>query len=125
MLERAGKEIHFSMANGTFKMKMCIDRQGPRLMANNCKNPNPFYFSLPSTFKYSLYCMHQNALLKTQGTFLLDLRSRRDRAPRSGMFGEHCCAYGYCRWTWSTEFILYPLRSSRHKQRCRKTLYKA
>ncbi len=32
LLERAEKEIRFSMANGTFKMKMDIDRQGPRLM---------------------------------------------------------------------------------------------
>jgi hypothetical protein len=51
LLERAEKEICFSMANGTFKMKMDIDRHGPRLMPNNCKNPNPPYFSLPSTFK--------------------------------------------------------------------------
>jgi hypothetical protein len=31
-------------------MKMDIDRHGPRLMPNNCKNLNPPYFSLPSTF---------------------------------------------------------------------------
>jgi hypothetical protein len=31
--------------------KMDIDRHGPRLMPNNCKNLNPPYFSLPSTFK--------------------------------------------------------------------------
>ncbi len=41
----------FSMANGTFKMKMDIDRHGPRLMPNNCKNLNPPIFSLPTTFK--------------------------------------------------------------------------
>ncbi len=41
------------MTNGTFKMKMDIDRHGPRLMPNNCKNLNPPYFSLPSTFKYA------------------------------------------------------------------------
>jgi hypothetical protein len=51
LLERAEKEIHFSMANGKFKMKMDIDRHGPRLMPNNCKDLNPPYFSLPSTFK--------------------------------------------------------------------------
>ncbi len=51
LLERAKKEIRFSMTNGTFKMKMDIDRHGPRLMPNNCKNLNPPYFSLPSTFK--------------------------------------------------------------------------
>jgi hypothetical protein len=39
------------MANGTFKMKMDIDRHGPRLMPNICKNLNPHYFLLPSTFK--------------------------------------------------------------------------
>ena len=27
-----------------------IERHGPRLMPNNCKNLNPLYFSLPSTF---------------------------------------------------------------------------
>ncbi len=31
LLERAEKEICFSMANGTFKMKMDIDRHGPDL----------------------------------------------------------------------------------------------
>ncbi len=50
-LERAEKEICFSMANSTFKMKMDIDRHGPRLMPNNCKNLKPPHFSLPSTFK--------------------------------------------------------------------------
>jgi hypothetical protein len=39
------------MANGTFKMKMDINHHGPRLMPNNCKNLNPPYFSLPTTFK--------------------------------------------------------------------------
>jgi hypothetical protein len=39
------------VANGTFKMKMNIDRHGPRLMPNNCKNLNPPYFSLPTAFK--------------------------------------------------------------------------
>jgi hypothetical protein len=51
LLERAEKDIRFSMVNGTFKTKMDIDRHGPRLMPNNCKNLNPPYFSLPSTFK--------------------------------------------------------------------------
>jgi hypothetical protein len=37
------------MANGTFKMKMDIDRHGPRLMPNNYNNLNSPYFSLPST----------------------------------------------------------------------------
>jgi hypothetical protein len=46
----SGKEIRFSMANGTFKMKMDIDRHGPRSMPNNCKNFNPPNFSLPTTF---------------------------------------------------------------------------
>ncbi len=50
-LERAEKEIRFSMANGTFKMKMDIDCHGPRLVPNNCTNLNPPYFSLLSTFK--------------------------------------------------------------------------
>jgi hypothetical protein len=52
----SGKEIHFSMANGTFNMKMDIDCHGPRLMPNNCKNHNPPYFSLPSTFKEEKLC---------------------------------------------------------------------
>jgi hypothetical protein len=51
LLEQAETEIHFSMANGTFKMKMDIDRHGPRLMPNICKNLNPPFFSLPTTFK--------------------------------------------------------------------------
>ncbi len=51
LLERAEKEICFSIANGMFKLKMDIDRHGPRLMTNNYKNLNPPYFSLPSTFK--------------------------------------------------------------------------
>jgi hypothetical protein len=36
-------------------MKMDIDRHGPRLMPNNCKNLNPPNFSLPSTFNFLLY----------------------------------------------------------------------
>jgi hypothetical protein len=32
------EEIRFSMENGTFKIKMDIDSQDPRLMPNNCKN---------------------------------------------------------------------------------------
>ncbi len=51
LLERAEKEICFSLANGTFKMKMDIDRHGPRPMPNRCKNLNPPNFSLLSTFK--------------------------------------------------------------------------
>ncbi len=50
LLERAEKELRFSMANGTFKMKMDIDCHSPRLMPNNCTNLNPPYFSLLSTF---------------------------------------------------------------------------
>jgi hypothetical protein len=42
------------MANGTFKTKVDIDCHSPRLMPNNCKNLNPPYFSLPSTFKERL-----------------------------------------------------------------------
>jgi hypothetical protein len=49
LLERAENEIRFSMANGMFKIKMDIDRHGPRRMPDNCKNLNPPYFSLPST----------------------------------------------------------------------------
>jgi hypothetical protein len=33
------------MANGMFKTQMDIDRQGPRLIPNNCKNLDPPYFS--------------------------------------------------------------------------------
>ncbi len=51
LLERAEKEICFSMTNGMFKIKMDIDRHSPRRMPDNCKNLNPPYFSLPSTFK--------------------------------------------------------------------------
>jgi len=54
VLERAEKEICFSMANGTFKIKMDIDRHGSRPMPNSCKNLNPPNFSLPSTFKYEI-----------------------------------------------------------------------
>jgi hypothetical protein len=50
-LEQAETEIRFSMANGTFKIKKDIDRHGPRLMPSNCKNLDPPYFSLPTTFK--------------------------------------------------------------------------
>ncbi len=59
LLERAEKEICFSMANGTFKMKTDIDRHGPRPMPNSCKNLNTPNFSLPSTFKRkSIYCIN-------------------------------------------------------------------
>jgi hypothetical protein len=51
LLERAEMEICFSMANGMFKIKMDIDRHGPRLMPSNCKHLDPPYFSLPTTFK--------------------------------------------------------------------------
>jgi hypothetical protein len=47
----SGKGNTFLNGNGMFEMKMDIDRLGPRLMPNNCKNLNPHYFSLPSTFK--------------------------------------------------------------------------
>jgi hypothetical protein len=50
----SGKGTTFSMANGMFKMKMDIDRHGPRLMPNNCKNLNLPYFSLPSTGNWFL-----------------------------------------------------------------------
>ncbi len=50
LLERAETEIRFAMANSMFKTKMDIDRHGPRLMPKNCKNLNPPYFSLPTTF---------------------------------------------------------------------------
>ncbi len=40
---------------GRFKMKMAINRHSPRLMPNNCKNLNPRYFSLPSTFKLGFF----------------------------------------------------------------------
>ena len=51
LLERAEKEIRFSMANGMFKTKTDIDRNSPRLMSYNWKNFNPHYFSLTTTFK--------------------------------------------------------------------------
>ncbi len=38
LLERAEMEICFSMANGMFKLKMDIDRHGPRLMHNICQH---------------------------------------------------------------------------------------
>jgi hypothetical protein len=41
------------MANGMFKMKMDINRHGPRLMPNNCQNLDPPYFLLPTTFNES------------------------------------------------------------------------
>ncbi len=62
LLERAEKEIRFPMANGMFKTKMDIDRHGPRLMPNNCKNLNPPYFSLPYTFKENVSISKQNCL---------------------------------------------------------------
>jgi len=37
-----------------FKIKIDIDRHGPRPMPNNCKNFNPPNFSLPTTFKQLL-----------------------------------------------------------------------
>jgi hypothetical protein len=50
LLESAETEIRFSMAKSMFKMKMDIDRHGPRLTPNICKHLNPTYFSLPTTF---------------------------------------------------------------------------
>jgi hypothetical protein len=55
LLERAETEIRFSMANGTFKMKIDIYRYGPRLMPNNCQHLDPPYFSLPTTFNMSFF----------------------------------------------------------------------
>jgi hypothetical protein len=46
----SGKGNMFLNANSTFKMKININRHGPRLMPS-CKNLNPSYFSLPSTLK--------------------------------------------------------------------------
>jgi hypothetical protein len=51
LFERPETEIRFVLANGMFKMKIDIDRHGPRPMPNNCKNFNPPNFSLPTTFK--------------------------------------------------------------------------
>ncbi len=39
------------MANGMFKMKMDIDRHGPRLMPNNCQHLDPPYFSFQLPLK--------------------------------------------------------------------------
>ena len=68
LLERAEKEIRFSMANGTLKMKMDIDRHCPRLMPNNCQNLYPPYFSLPSTFKLDFLPKVVTILFKTTST---------------------------------------------------------
>ncbi len=57
LLERAEKEILFSMTNGMFKIKMDIDRHGPRRMPDNCKNLNTPYFSLPSTLRRHSDCL--------------------------------------------------------------------
>ncbi len=43
-------EISFVKENNKFKMKITLDRHGPRLITNNCHLPYPFYFSLLSTF---------------------------------------------------------------------------
>jgi hypothetical protein len=51
LLEKAETEIRFALANGIFKMKMDIDRHGPRPMPNSCKNLNPPNFLLPTIFK--------------------------------------------------------------------------
>ena len=51
LLERAETEIYFSMANGTFKMKIDIDRHGPELYPNILLLPDLPIFSLPTTFK--------------------------------------------------------------------------
>jgi hypothetical protein len=51
LLERAENgNSFFSLENGMLKMKMDIDRNGPRLVPNNCQNLGPPYFSLPTTF---------------------------------------------------------------------------
>ncbi len=63
LLERAETEIHFALANGMFKMKMDIDRHGPRPMPNICKNLNPPNFSLPSTFKMLISLLHTDSKL--------------------------------------------------------------
>jgi hypothetical protein len=60
LLERAETEICFSMANGTFKMKIDIDCHGPRLMPNNCQHLDPPYFSLPTIFKNNTGINHSN-----------------------------------------------------------------
>ncbi len=49
VLERAETEIRFALANSMFRTKMDIDRHGPRLVSNSCKNRNPTKFLLPTT----------------------------------------------------------------------------
>ncbi len=76
LLERAEKEIGFSMANGMFKIKMDIDRHGPRRMPDNCKNLNPPYFSLPSTFNGKFLGKKFYNSLKTGPDFFLDFKNK-------------------------------------------------
>jgi hypothetical protein len=64
MLDRPETEIRFVLGNGMFKMKIDIDRHGPRPMPNNCKNFNPPNFSLPTTFKDKKSCFNNKLYLK-------------------------------------------------------------
>ncbi len=52
-----------------FKMKITLDRHGPRLMDNNYQHLDPPNFSLPSTFEKILQCMknHKSALKVPSG----------------------------------------------------------
>ncbi len=48
--ERKRKYV-FQWQTARSKIKKDVDRRGPRLMPSNCKNLDPPYFSLPTTFK--------------------------------------------------------------------------
>jgi hypothetical protein len=77
LLERAEKEIRFSIANGMFKPEMDIDRHGPRLMPNNCENLNPPNFSLPSTFKDQVHLFFKVAFYNNTWQNSRDGRTRK------------------------------------------------
>jgi hypothetical protein len=50
------------MANGMFKIKIDINRHGPRLMPSNCKHLDPPYFSLQTTFKLIRVSVRNSAI---------------------------------------------------------------
>ncbi len=76
-----GNTVRFSMANGFFKIKMDIDRHGPRRMPDNCKNLNPPYFSLPSTFNRARSMTSETWRYCKQFSFRIQIIKKRKKTP--------------------------------------------
>ncbi len=77
LLERAETEIRFSTANGTFKMKMDIDRHGPRL----CPTTVKILSHLISRYQLHLSCFFGNRLCTNSAHPVLYMPGMRPKVP--------------------------------------------